>query len=462
MEAGNIAELNRMEADLVAVLGSPPVIGLATSQTQAAIQVFQALQSLTEFPIKFNWWDQHDGFDDAQMSQAFWQSVGGGIPTMTGNGRALPAGTNMKPYFSLRSGYIDANVTAAISVTPQTTSTSAQMGVTAKMTSDSNFLCAAIVNNGAGGWSFFVFTQIGNVFTNIGSVSLSSNPTGQQTVWVQLQTVDDTVTATLYSQDPNVVSNPTVLAGPIVVNLTGVASQQLGAGQPGFCGLYYNSNPGITSWAWLDWRVDAIYPCDFVINARTVQSPAISHTAESTTGTRFTRGFQFAVRASDPRILCPVAVTKTIPLTTGPGIALGRSYSRSYPLRYTTPTLMPTNQQVSQSGTSPQEIVVINRGTWVGRPVITINGGITNPVLVNYSTGKTFVLDGTIAQGDSVQIDAFNHTLTNAAGNSVMGMFDPQNQRWPELQPGDNVLQLLGSNPVGSPSATIAYNSAWI
>jgi hypothetical protein len=456
MEAGSVPELNAMERDLVAVLGSPPTIGLVSSQTAAALAVFAALQSLTEFPIKFNWWDQHDAFFDSQ-SVAFWSQLSGQSLSIPGNGRCTSfSGGATVSYHNLRGGFVDEVVTASVALQP--TATVQSIGVISAATASNSYLQAVLQYTGAT-WQVAIQAIQPSGTTTLATAALSPQISTPSIIWVQMQTIDDTVVATVYLQDPHAVQSPTVLA-TCFTTLTGALAQAFGYKQSGFVGLTATQLGG--QWAFLDWRVDAIMPCDFVLNARTVQSPAISHISQNATGTRFTRDFQFAVRASDPRILCPVQVSAIVPLLTGSGVYFGRSYPRSYPLTYNVPTSLPSNQPLTQSAGPTQQAVATNKGTWVARPLVTINGGITNPVLYNLSTGFSFALDGTIAQGDFVQIDAFNHTLTNKSGASVMQMFDTNNQRWPEIQPADNILQLAGSNPIGSPSATVAWNSAWI
>jgi hypothetical protein len=456
MEAGSIAQLNGMERDLVACLGSPPQIGLATSQTQAALEVFAALQSMTEFPIKFNWWDQHDAFFDT-TSVAYWSQLSGAALSIPGTGRLTSVGGGASvSYHSLRSGFIDEVVTGCVSVQPGVGTNS--IGVVLCATASNSYLEATLNLSGTT-WSLSISAVQPSGTTQLASANLGPNPTIASTLWIQMQTLDDLVTATVFSQDPNVVQSPTVLA-TCSYTFTGALAQQFGFGQPGFVGLTSTLLDG--RWCFLDWRVDAIYPSDFMLSARTVQSPAMSHTATNDLGTRFKRDFQFAVRCSDPRILGPVRLTSSVPLSSGAGVYFGRTYPRFYPTAYKIPTSLPTNAPLTQPVGLSEQAVIRNRGTWVAYPLVTIYGGITNPTLYNLTSGYNFSLDGTIASGDYVVIDSFNKVMTNKSGASVMSMFDTGNIQWPEISPGDNTLQLVGSNPVGSPLATLSYSYAWI
>jgi hypothetical protein len=451
MEAGSVGEINRMESDLLAVLGvfaPPPAPGL----------IFQA-GVLPEYPFKFNWWDVHDAFFDAQTSQAFWAVLTGAALTFTGNGRCTTAGGAASlAYYGLRSGYVDEVVSAEVAVTPGVAGTQA-IGVIACCTSDTSYLKAEI-NSSAGTWTLTIKAVQSSGTTTLASTALPSI-TQQTNWWIQLWTVDDVITAYVYAVDPVKNSSATPVA-TATATLMGAMANALGANQTGFVGL---TTTATIPWYFLDWRVDSLWPCDFRIMARAVQAPQTVHAKQQITQVdRFVRDFQFAVRASDPRILCPTQIQKPLQVVTALSVALGRIYTRTYPLAYLTPLSEPSGQilsQISGVGVAPQETAVINHGTWIAKPTIVFSGGITNPILINRTTGQSLILDGTISPTDSVTADCLNQTLINAAGGSVMGMFDPAGF-WTTLVPSTNILTYTGSNSIGSPTATIYFSHAWI
>lgn len=430
MEAGNIAEIGRLEQDLVAALGT-----------------------LVEFPVRFNWWDQHDGFFDPQ-STVYWGLLSGQPLSISGNGRAVTSGGGATlSYHNLRGGFVDEIVTAQVSVTP--IGVANDIGVVACCTSDTSFLKAVVSWDGSSTWTLNLQVEQMLGPSSLATASIAA-PTQQTHWWVTLQSLSDTVTASVYDVDPRVDPTATPIA-TCSTTLLGEMAQQFGYGRSGYCGLVCTST---ASWSFLDWRVDSLWPCDFTLYGRQASAgPALAHVAYKSQN-RYTRDFQFSIRCSDPRIYCPTRISVSVPLSTASQVGLGRIYPRVYPLAYIVPLSEPSGEIISQMSQT-LEAEVINRGKWISKPVVVIAGGITNPVLTNLTTGESLALTGTIAQGDSVTIDCDQRTLTNSAGVSVFSMFDPSSS-FLRLVPGGNPMRFSGSQKVGSPTATILYQSTWI
>src|ERR1700752_3337915 len=262
MEAGNIAELGRLERDLMAVLGPLPAAALGNYYSQGiAAEYLTALQALPEFPVRFNWWDQHDAFYDIQ-SIAFWGTLTGSALLIPGTGRATTVGGGATlSYHNLRDGFIDSLVTAQVSVTPLGGAN--QMGVIAACTSSTSYLQSVCVWDGAVGWTLKLQAIQASGTTTLASAGIPAPP-GQATWWVQLQMLSDEVTANVFAVDPR--ANPfAVPMATCSATLIGAMSEQFGYGATGFVGLTANST---ANWAFLDWRVDSLYPCDFVIGGQ--------------------------------------------------------------------------------------------------------------------------------------------------------------------------------------------------
>jgi hypothetical protein len=340
-------------------------------------------------------------------------------------------------------------VTTQISVTPVGSANYA--GSVAKVST--GFLQAVVVWNGSSTWTLKL-QSVQSTTTTLATASLTA-PAGQQLWWVRLQCIDDSLVASVYNVDPSAVPGATPVATCSAV-ISGALAQQFGYEQSGFAGLTIGDT---SHWCLLDWRVDSLWPCDFTMNVRAVQAPQVNHQPMKNYS-RFQRDFQFAVRASDPRILCPTPLVVGVPSLSYVSVALGFTFPMTFPLEFDVPLSEPSGMPLTQTVTSDSEIVIKNRGTWIGRPIVTFYGGTTNPSLNNLSTGVSLKLNGTIADGDFVVADCKNYKLTNSAGAPVMGLFDITGD-WMELAPDDNIFQLTGASPVGTPRATISSQHSW-
>ncbi len=465
IEAGNIDSLGRLERDLMAALGPLPSAALGNYYSQSiAVEYLTALQALPEFPVRFNWWDQNDAFYDP-LSIAFWSQLSGDALLIPGTGRCTTSGAGATlSYHNLRGGFIDEVVTAQVSVIALGGAN--QIGVVSCCNSITSYLQAVVTWDGASAWTLVLQAVQGSGTTTLASAAIYP-PLGQATWWIQMQTIADEITASVYDVDPR--ANPATILNSnspippstplatVSTQLLGTLAEQFGYKISGFCGLTATST---ANWAFLDWRVDSLWPCDFVIGARLIQSPAMSHQVMKQVD-RFKRDFQFSIRASDPRILCPTPISTTVELATAPDVELGRVYPRIYTLVYLTPLSEPSGVPVAQIEAPGLEVTIVNKGTWIAKPVVTFFGGIENPVLTNFTTGVSLALDGIIADGDYAAVDCNRFTVTNKAGNNVFGLFDPTSA-WLTLAPGPNLLQFTGSNAVGSPLCTVAAAHSWI
>lgn len=153
---------------------------------------------------------------------------------------------------------------------------------------------------------------------------------------------------------------------------------------------------------------------------------------------------QFMLKAEDPTIYG----SQLTPLVGSLAAASsGRGYPRSYNYGY--------GIVVGSAGA----INAINSGNKPAPAIIRLQN-VINPVIVNDTIGKKITFIATINSPDYYDVDLKNRTVTlNGTANrrsTVQGT-----SQWFLLQPGSNLLRLLGSAGVGTPSMTVTYRPAW-
>jgi phage-related protein len=143
---------------------------------------------------------------------------------------------------------------------------------------------------------------------------------------------------------------------------------------------------------------------------------------EAQTDMRHQRDFQVSLRASDPFLM---------------------SYLEHY-----APVVM---------AASPSTISVLNAGNFASRPRYKVIGPITNPIILNSTTGKQMKLNGVIAAGQVVEIDVRRKTVQDSAGVNKFSMLDVTSD-WATLAAGTNSLQISGT---GITAGTTAFQVFW-
>jgi hypothetical protein len=140
--------------------------------------------------------------------------------------------------------------------------------------------------------------------------------------------------------------------------------------------------------------------------------------------------------------------TSTLSGTTGiAGLSTGgRTYPRTYPLKYVTVG--------SGSGNS---ISLTNIGTAKTYPVITITGPLNNGWRIeNSTTGDTLSFDVSLSTGDVLVIDNLGKFAT-VNGSPINGLLSGD---WWSLAPGPNVVKLFGDYNATA-TFTVVANSRW-
>jgi hypothetical protein len=165
------------------------------------------------------------------------------------------------------------------------------------------------------------------------------------------------------------------------------------------------------------------------------------------------RPFQVTLRAADPFIKAvdDSSTTKLYSSVT----SLGRAYNRVYTLAYTS--------SIDSSGSiiAANSFVVENRGNYLANPTFRIVGPVTDPVVVNYTNGASFAIDGTIAEGDYFDIDMNAHTMVDSLGNNKFSLLE-QGSDWITLEPGSNTFTIASTSFSGSAAVTISFTSTWL
>lgn len=425
MEANSQPEIGRLERDLRAALGP-----------------------LVESPMKFNWWDIHDEFSDAMWSNAFWTPLSGALLNIPGDGtfRFTNAGI---AYSNLRK-YVDARVGAQVVISrPLGT---ASWGIAYSIADSENYIKFYVNANGSNVFTINLAYVLNGVETALANPITITTPKGGQSVWLTIQSNGDNLVGNAYMENPT--ANPSAVAiASMATSLSGSIANKFGYGAGGMAGVFASGN--LTSWMIQDFRVDSIWPGDFYISVRPIAPLQPARAREGTTS-RFMIPFQFAVRASNPRILSPVMLTNSMGPTTQPN--LGRIYNRTFPQFDTVPI---TELGFPANPVAEQQAICTNKGTWVAQPKLKIQGGITNPVITNLTTGQKLILNCTIAENDFLIVDCAAHTITNSAGANQFGVFDPSST-WINLVPGDNQMILTGSKSIGSPLCIVMWKHTWI
>lgn len=120
----------------------------------------------------------------------------------------------------------------------------------------------------------------------------------------------------------------------------------------------------------------------------------------------------------------------------------------------------PVTQVVPRAGAT-----VLNDGTYtVVRLTVRLNGPLTNPQLVNLSSGPPVVAlsyVGDIAGGDYVEFNTVEFTARDQDGVSVLGLTSHSGSRtWMLLVPGGNAIVLNAE--AGTGTADITYAPAYL
>lgn len=106
---------------------------------------------------------------------------------------------------------------------------------------------------------------------------------------------------------------------------------------------------------------------------------------------------------------------------------------------------------------------VVNQGTELAYPILTIDGPITNPRILNNTTGEELRLTYTLAGGEYLVIDMRQRTVVlngNPAASRYSAVEFPAS-RWWGLIDGNNDIRLNAAAAGGGAQCTVAWRHAW-
>lgn len=109
---------------------------------------------------------------------------------------------------------------------------------------------------------------------------------------------------------------------------------------------------------------------------------------------------------------------------------------------------------------SPGSLIATNAGTAPANWVATITGPVTDPTLINNTTGQTLSLTGVVPVGLDLVIDSKSRTIILDGSVNRADMRDLGSE-WFDLVPGANYITYDASPtpPIGS--LTLSWRSAW-
>lgn len=121
------------------------------------------------------------------------------------------------------------------------------------------------------------------------------------------------------------------------------------------------------------------------------------------------------------------------------------------------PEVLPITFGQSGGGTS----TVVNGGNRPTPPVFRIYGNAVNPSIVNLTTGRRIVLNGTVNAGDFLELDVLERTITLNGTTNRANFLDAANTEWFELGRGTTNLQLIAGAFDGSALLRTYFRDAY-
>ena len=164
--------------------------------------------------------------------------------------------------------------------------------------------------------------------------------------------------------------------------------------------------------------------------------------------------FDRLINSSDFRFefLCPDPVIYDNTDGTALSIQVGKQRGGGYIFPYVLPVSW-------QSGSG--EVTARNNGNTGVKPVIKLKGSMTDPTLINVTTGKLVQLSGFSApEGSEVVIDTRTRSVLLNGGNIFDKLSDQST--FFSLQPGDNVFRLESASGADTVVATVEWRNGFM
>lgn len=123
------------------------------------------------------------------------------------------------------------------------------------------------------------------------------------------------------------------------------------------------------------------------------------------------------------------------------------------------PMIIPMDMSDSGSG----EETLTNAGNANAYPTIKFYGPLTNPSLLNVTTGEQISINYTLTNiSDYIEVDTFNRTVTLHISGSVTNGRQYASGEFPILAPGENIMRLISSSFSSSAQVEIIYRDHFL
>ena len=157
--------------------------------------------------------------------------------------------------------------------------------------------------------------------------------------------------------------------------------------------------------------------------------------------------FTIPLVAPDPRLYDPNAQTLSSTTATPPPVPLSLPFSSGFPVSF--PAQVPPGTQ---------GVLCDNTGTFETRPLITVTGPITDPSIINGSTGQAVTFSNLkLASNAQLILDM---DARQAYVSTVFHAADPSSSWW-VLEPGETLVYMTGTSSAASVLA-VSFASSWI
>jgi len=426
IESGTFAQAQQMKMDLTA-----------------------AFAELKEKPLKFRWWDVYDDFSDAN-TLAFYSTFSG-----VGSLSQSPAGLNIgsSTIVHMLRTYGDARTSVKVycNAVPYL---AASAGVVAKV-SGNKLIQARIL--ASGGNLSLVIERIDPLQGGTVALATASNVltvNAGMGVWVRLGVAGDSVTADLWTVDPFTAPFGATATAQVLVNLSSADADAFGDSTSGSSGITVGQ-PSSGAWLVDDFRVESSWPGDVQINCRKAQSMSIANALPAKQSI-IKQDFQITLRASNPRFTSSIQQQVVVPPNAAANF--GMSFSVAYPYAFITPSN--AQGQLLAPQVQPRTIAT-NRGKWYAQPVIRFYGLMISPTLTNQTNGQVIQINGSISNGDYIEIDMAAGTMVNSLGVDIFSALSPGSDNL-QLEPGDNYLVCSCSTTGGAANCIVGWRHSWL
>jgi len=164
---------------------------------------------------------------------------------------------------------------------------------------------------------------------------------------------------------------------------------------------------------------------------------------------RLPKSFLLSMVSANPRIEGQTENSQQI-------VAGGSTGNEGFPF----PMAFPLNFRAAGSGSSVSNIVTYGNAPAV--PRFRIDGPITNPTILNNTTGKQIKLNYTLGAGAYLIVNARDHTIKLNGATDVYSALDFANSTWWNLQAGTNDVRLLSTTFTAPAALTTYWRDSWL